>query len=540
MTRPDESKPWPPRIIFNSDGGAMTLYRFTVPISEEQSVSIVTELEDTAVDLFCMAVGSGSSIYWKDSKYGEVYGQDVEEWVGLENEKGRRMIASLSRGFENLYSLQRRGIDHFGLNVSRAKQQGMRCFGSIRMNDTHEDSEKRIWFGRSRFKRENPHLLIGGPVYMGENLLNLEHTNYTWAFNYAMPEVRDLFCGIIEETCTKYDVDGIELDFLRTPVLFKPGECVRNIPLMNDFMRRVRKLIDDLSAQKGRRLLLMARVPGETGAALGIGFDNETWIKEGLVDILVPMVPGYLESELEIREHVELARDTEVLIYGGLELHTYAHSPGSRIELLRSVAADALDGGAAGIYVFNYDCHREKRAPEDTYTEDEHQALCELHDPEILCSRDKIFFVTPDPGWGPSRSKLPKQLPRLIGCTGRFSDDRQSCRVRICDDLERVKMDGGLLKTELRVLLQDAESCADRLFCLVNGERIELSEFRTVKDRDGQLFHVYDDPPVSRGDNRICFLIEGVKPPDPWPIWRLCDVAVRYQRSARTTTRHRS
>ena len=448
--------------------------------------------------------------------------------MGLENEKGRRMIASLSRGFENLYSLQQREIDHFGLNVSRAGQQGMRCFGSIRMNDTHEDSEKRIWFGRSRFKRENPHLLIGGPIYMSESLLTMEHTNYSWAFNYAMPEVRDRYCGLVEEACTNYDIDGVELDFLRSPVLFKSGECVRNIPAMNAFMRRVKKIIDDFSAKKGRDLFLLARVPGSLGGALEIGFDSQTWIKEELVDILVPMSGGSLHSEFEIREHIELARDTNVMIYGGLELYTYDHSHGLNIELLRSVAANALDDGAEGVYVFNYDCHRERRGPEDTYTEDEHRALCDLHDREILRSRDKVFFVTPDPGWGPSRSELRRQLPRLIGCTGRFSDKRQSCLIRICDDLEITRADGSLVKTELRVLLQDAEGCLDRLFCLVNGKRIDLSEFRTVSDEKDRLFHVYDNPPVQRGENRICFLLDGVKPPDPWPLWMLCDVAVRY------------
>lgn len=77
--------------------------------------------------------------------------------------------------------------------------------------------------------------------------------------------------------------------------------------------------------------------------------------------------------------------------------------------------------------------------------------------------------------------------------------------------------------------LEGAESCADRLFCVVNGTRIWLSEFtRTVIDERERVFHVYENPPVHQGDNTISFLLDGIHAPDPWPRWMLCDVAVRY------------
>jgi hypothetical protein len=163
------------------------------------------------------------------------------------------------------------------------------------------------------------------------------------------------------------------------------------------------------------------------------------------------------------------------------------------------------------------------------YTAEEFEALCELHDPVRLAERDKIFFVTPDPGWMPE-GDLPRQLPRLIGCVGRFSDERQSCRLQISDDLDRARRDGRLESLQLRVLLEGAEGCADRLFCVVNGERIDLARFGTLTDKWDQQFHVLDDPPLHRGENTICFLLDGVVAPEPWPRWLLCDVAVRYSR----------
>ena len=511
----------PPRIIFNDDGAA-GIYECEKPCPPEALVRRCRELRGTAVDVLSFCVGDNeASNYLLDPPFASPLYEDVAEWVGGPDGKWQGIADSIRRGSDNLVDLHARGVDHFQLNIDQARSQGMGFFAAVRMNDRHEDDEIRIWYGRSRYKRENPHLLIGGP-FAPRNTSN--HTNYCWAFDYAQQEVRDRFHEIIEYACSHYDVDGVELDFGKSPLVFKQGERFKNVETMNGFLRRVRTTVRDISASKGKDITVMARVPGTLGGALEAGFDSATWIREELIDILVPMSCSYLHSENDIRGHVELARAMSVLIYCGLELNTYGHGPGSRIGMLRAVAANALHDGAAGIYVFNYAGHRAQKDPLK-YTDEEFQALCELHDAEALSRREKIFFITPDPGWMPD-GDLPRQLPRLIGCTGRFSDERQSCRLRICDD-----PDAG--DAELRVMLRGAvDNCLDRLFCLINGTRVELTRFRQFDDPmaggPGESFHALADPPLIRGDNRICILMDGIEAPDPWPEWVLCDVAVRY------------
>ncbi len=537
MSKSQTRHTWPPRIIFNSDLGACNLMVYPLPMTEEQSVCVATSLEGTAVDVFCACVGDANTNYCMNSKYAEGVYEDVTEWAGALGPKGQRIADSVRNILAQLESLQERGIDHFGLNVEASRKRGMACFASFRMNDCHEDDEIHMWFGRSRLKRNNPHFLIGGPTYQSRCKFKND-TKYTWAFNYAMAEVRDYFCGMIEEVCTNYDVDGVELDFCREPLLFKDGQEYKNAPVMSDFLCRVRKMMNDIGSAKGKKLKLMARVPGTFGGALGVGIDTETWIREKFVDIIVPMSSVYLHSEADIAAHAELARGVGVLVYGGLELYTYGHGRGHEIELLRAVAANALRDGADGIYLFNFDCHREDRSLDYRYTAEEFQALCELHDADRLARRDKVFFVTPEfPQHRRQASDPPRQLPRLIACEGRFGDERHSCTLKIADDLAAAQADGSLESVQLRVQIDETQHCADRLFCLINGRRFEFSQFNTeefemttwMKKFYSTTWFTLDDPPLRQGDNQICILLNGVQPVDPWPHWLLCDVAVRYR-----------
>ena len=54
--------------------------------------------------------------------------------------------------------------------------------------------------------------------------------------NFAVPEVRDLKFAVIEEIFRKYDFDGLEIDFLRSPPYFVPSEAPGNAHLLTEFL----------------------------------------------------------------------------------------------------------------------------------------------------------------------------------------------------------------------------------------------------------------------------------------------------------------
>ena len=91
------------------------------------------------------------------------------------------------------------------------------------------------------------------------------------------------------------------------------------MPLMTDFMRKVRAGTAGSRRRKGRPFTLMLRVPATREGCRRIGLDVPAWIREELADLIIPMNGGYLEMGAEIAAFTEIAAGTSCRIGGGLE-----------------------------------------------------------------------------------------------------------------------------------------------------------------------------------------------------------------------------
>jgi len=513
---------WPPRLIFDDDTGHLMVC--PSPITPEAAARPVTELADTQVDLFSQCLHS-NSVGWIINELdprcrgGLLDTELPPEFLSSISDKLRRGIDQRFPFIRDIEDLKALGVDYLGLLTDEAHRLGKWFFAAVRMNDAHVNDEERFWYGRSRFKREHPELLLGAGTSCGA----YPDWRFDWSFNHARPEVGDYFCDIIETTVLNYDVDGIELDFGRASPFFKDGEIIQNIPTMTDLVRRVRGLLDRIGARTGRKLRLMARSGPSVGRGLEVGLDVAAWIREGLVDVLVAMSPGYLYSEADVRGHVELAAGTDVLIYGGIEPATYGQcieGVDERMDMCRAVAANAYAEGARGMYLFNYRQHRTDRAGQ--YLPQELEGLCQFGDPTTLQGRNKTFFATG--GAWKAQTELPHQLPRKLGIAGRFSDSRHCVLLKVADDLETQRAAGALRRVQLRVRLQDLGEARSRVRCEVNGRPLDFARFRQV----GREVYACDNPPVRQGDNSVLFLLDGIVAPDPWPVLSLVEIAVAY------------
>ena len=56
------------------------------------------------------------------------------------------------------------------------------------------------------------------------------------ALDYGVPEVREHILRVVREPAERYDIDGLDLDFMRWPVYFKSDEVKANTPLVTDFI----------------------------------------------------------------------------------------------------------------------------------------------------------------------------------------------------------------------------------------------------------------------------------------------------------------
>ena len=275
------------------------------------------------------------------------------------------------------------GPDVLETMVDFGHQHGIEVFWSMRMNDTHDTKPKNAWCF-SQWKKDRPQLLMGQPGQ--EFAYGRARWKGRWsALDYGQPEVRDKTFRILQDVATRYDVDGLELDFFRHPVFFRPqmtGDPVTqtHCDMMTGLVRRVRQMVDDVALGRERPMLIAVRVPDSFGYAKGIGLDIECWLQEELIDLLV--VGGYFHLQ-PWEQTIAVGHRFNVPVYpclsaSRLSPDRFNNLNVTRLHGWRGEASRAWEAGANGIYVFN--CF----SPNDPI-------FRELGDPELLQSLDKDY-----------------------------------------------------------------------------------------------------------------------------------------------------
>ena len=137
---------------------------------------------------------------------------------------------------ENVKAMLEAGVNPPEVAVEHGHRLGMKVIPVVRMNDPHDMNYK---YEVSRFKLDNPHLLQGYGEYLDWEKGRRGHPDpasweaYTWGlFDYAHKEVREHKWAIIKEFVTRWDNDGVSLDFERDPWLFKEEGRAENAALL--------------------------------------------------------------------------------------------------------------------------------------------------------------------------------------------------------------------------------------------------------------------------------------------------------------------
>ena len=236
----------------------------------------------------------------------------------------------------------RAGVDVFEICIQRCREKGISPWLSMRMNDWHN--------------LHNPE--IACPRWWEHPELRLSPKG---TFDFAHSEVRDYHFELVVEFLQQYEIDGVELDWMRGPPFFKPDQAEAGCKWLTEFMRNVRQAADRCSDRLGRKLGIAVRVPGVPEHAAGFGLDAVTWAREGLVDILIPTavwMPTDFDMPMEAWREQIGARDRPFRLAAGSDLWVRCTSNGAKMkstpESLRGFSASMLSRGADAIYLFNH------------------------------------------------------------------------------------------------------------------------------------------------------------------------------------------
>ncbi|MBR4654973.1 MAG: family 10 glycosylhydrolase [Kiritimatiellae bacterium] len=216
------------------------------------------------------------TVYYESKVFDPIW--KVHRAIGCQAEK---KFPGHDRFIELAERMAKDGIDPNAIFVECARKKGISPWISIRMNDLHNASSTNIC-SNSFFTRRHPEF------WRRPDSIPTGSGNWAnFALDYAHPEVRDHHLALIEETLGRYDVDGIELDWMRFANHLTPGKERELSHCLTDVVRRTRKLANAAAARLGHPVLVGARVTSRPEAARAYGTDFEAWAREGLIDVLI-------------------------------------------------------------------------------------------------------------------------------------------------------------------------------------------------------------------------------------------------------------
>ena len=289
-----------PRIIYNDD--SCTLRNVSQPHTVKSLSHALDYLKGTQVDCLCWCVGGQQLAYsWPSKIFETAYdlqAKGIPPNCGDENKNV-------------MYSLYRQGIDYLPLLIQRAHDQELMFIASFRMNDTHVKSYPNSYL-TSEFWEMHQHYRLWD-VVDGKSYHNA-------ALDYSVPEVRNRYRDAIAEVANNYDVDGIELDFTRSPYFFQPSEAWNKREILTQFVRDICNILKQIETQRKRALTLILRTTCLERGLTTAGIDLQQWIKERLAPILVISELTSMNNYNHVIEPwLSLCHDANILLYPSVE-----------------------------------------------------------------------------------------------------------------------------------------------------------------------------------------------------------------------------
>ena len=336
--------------------------------------------------------------------------------------------------------------------IEFCRANGYEAFWTQRMNDTHDAADypdARRKFVENEFKQKHPELLVGerksetpsspNGKWSRDDFIHLPHGRWS-SVDYSHQEVRDQLFRTWEEVCRNYDIDGLMFDFFRHPTFFRSTALgnhasEQEVAMMTDLLRRTRVMADEIGAERGRPILLLARTPDLPAYARAVGLDIEQWMNEGLIDIWI--ATGYFRLQ-EWTDIVALARRYDTPVWASMsESRVEPRDLHNSIRAYRARAMNMWNAGVDAIYLFNF----------SSRTRPQFRLLFEIGGPDRLACLDKMYV--PDARgragnadyWlkdGDSYYQRPRSLPQEL------SRSRPAVAVEILvgDDLAATKAKG--------------------------------------------------------------------------------------------------
>ena len=310
---------------------------------------------------------------------------DQPYFTGYPTERLRNVRPML----DAMVELDRRGIDFHARALARCRHHGIEGWISLRMNDVHDVELANSPLLETYWKEHPEYRRV--PYRFTQS--------FDRELDYARPEVRQYNLALVLELLARYDLDGLELDFMRFPYHFRIGQELAGGALLTAWLGEIRAAANARGRELGHPVRLAVRVPADPESARQMGLDAVQWADDGLIDLVVitPFwetcdfnMPVCLWRRLLARSGVRLAAGLEILARGYRQGVFAYQTPDSAA----GAAMAALHGGADHVYLFNF-FYDMPGQPTGLWTQAEgNQLLSAMASPEALAQLPRRHLLT--------------------------------------------------------------------------------------------------------------------------------------------------
>ena len=446
------------RILYVSDPSSIATRYLPDPSSSEDLRGWVDDLAAAKVDTFVQEVYTqGWTVYWQCDRF------DYDA-----RPQHRRFLPLLEAGIQPLDIL----LEH-------SHKNGMEFFAGFRINDNHGhiSVEQGAGAGAS--------FVVNNPQFQLKEAPPGDFYKLSTPLDFSFSEVREFILSVMQEAVSRFDVDGLEMCF-RDHRYFPPGKGRERRPLMTEFVRNARRLVDAAGGKRGEKLRLGVRVFGSLEECHDLGLDVPDWIRKGFIDYVSPADTMYSDFNAPYDEFAPLTRSSHSMLYPAILPWTSLRARRRRNEepmtqANRIALAQTFYGaGADGISFYNHFeiLHGKGGAHAPFYPMALHDAH-ELKDPDLV-SKSRRHYIF-DPTWGghtgfgedkastgavkASKAVLRRSLPNARG-----------------DYVFRIYEDLALVKAAMLLFRAFHMTVHDRISVQINGQTVPPGRIRCRDD----------------------------------------------------------
>jgi sugar lactone lactonase YvrE len=306
--------------------------------------------------------------------------------------------------------------------LDRARAKGMAAFISFRLND-----------GNNKMQLTKPPYEPPGP---GDRV-SIDHIPQFYVDNsqyrlppdddlgrgaeyakflqdWSHPEVREWRLCMIKELCDNYDMDGLNIDFMRDAYFFPRDPAVSDadrVAIMVDFLRKVRQCLDESHPSSPRKWLCV-RIPSYLSNFGQMGVDPVAF-KEAGVDMFILSTSYEFEQQTEAASIRQLVPDramyyelTHTPQAAGWYTKKFRRATDSQ---LYTTANLAYRWGMDGMAFFNFQYYRNNsraNTPDlGPWCEPPFRALDKVRDPVWLARQPQEYFWVTTRSWPAYRDR---------------------------------------------------------------------------------------------------------------------------------------